>query len=408
MATNTGAVFSSGIIAGSASNATGRVEIHGGIVRTASIGLATSPFSRGEYYQDGGTLVNLGELALGSYSAQANKKMEAQAVFNGGISSNKTISVGHSRDRHTVGTMIVSNGLVCADNLYVANSGTGFLFVEGGELCIRGDVIQHNGTGEVEGGKSTESQIFLNGGVLSATRVMHCLHSGNPRFSRLVFNGGTLRAQADSDCLIGPNDDELISYVGGVGNTNEYEVALNGKGGTIDTAGHTVVIPKALTGDGALTKIGAGMLELTGKNLYRGGTIVREGSLVANAVYAPNVTLDGGSLLVPNRGEKPSVAALAVSSGKLRTEISSSTCDTLQVAGDVTWNEGASLVVSPVLNPSEAIWGDFALLSGLSADVTLDRFSVEPVKGYDIRLSLKDGVLSARIRKNNGFKIIIR
>lgn len=408
VATNAGANAACGIFAGCASNSTGRVEIRGGVVRTASIGLATNPFTRGEYYQDGGTFVNLGTFALGRYAAAANKKMEALAVFNGGISSNLIISIGHSRDRHTVGTMIVSNGVVCAEDLYVANSGTGFLFVEGGEMRIRGDVIQHKETGEVEGGKSTESQIFLNGGVLSATRVMHCLHKGNPRFSRLVFNGGTLRAQADSDCLIGPSDDELISYVGGVGNTNEYEVALNGMGGTIDTAGHAVVIPKALTGDGALTKIGAGTLELTGKNLYRGGTVVRGGSLVANAVYAPSVTLDGGSLFVPNRGEKPSVAALTVVSGKLRTEISPSACDTLQVAGDVIWNEDASLIVSPVLNPSEAIWGDFALLSGLSADVTIDRFSVEPVKGYDVRLSLKDGVLSARIRKNNGFKIIIR
>ena len=392
IATNRNSTFNRGILAGGASNTLGRVEIRSGEVVTDGIVLGTSPFARAEYYQCGGLVRNVGNLVLGNYTAAAYKKIDAQVVFDGGVCSNKNIYIGHQRDKQTVGEMIVSNGLVVAEGkVLVANAGTGALIMEGGELIAVGGVVQHNNTGA----DSTSSRIRLNGGVLTTPYVVHVKHSGNPRASSLEFNGGTLRAASDTDILIGP--------------TNELTVTVLENGGKIDTNGHRAVIPKEMSGAGALTKIGAGSLELTGANTYAGGTVVEEGLLVANATYAADVVLKGGGLLVPNRGKNPKVASLLVEgAGTLTTEIADGSCDCLRIDGAMTFEADAKLAIALSLPQDNQVRGTYALVSGLAGKATLDDFAVVPTKGYNVTLSLEAGVLYAKVRPASGLTLIIR
>ena len=61
----------------------------------------------------------------------------------------------------------------------------------------------------------------------------------------------------------------------------------------------TVSLNNAISGTGSLSKIGSGTLALNGVNLYRGGTILSAGRLVAGSASAfglGGIYLEGGTL----------------------------------------------------------------------------------------------------------------
>jgi outer membrane autotransporter protein len=107
------------------------------------------------------------------------------------------------------------------------------------------------------GGNTYSGGTFLNAGVV-AVGIDNAL--GAPT-GGLTFNGGTLQF------------------------TNPFNLAatrpirLNAPGGTIDTNGNNTAISQGITGAGQLTKIGAGILTLTGTSSYSGGTTIAAGTL---------------------------------------------------------------------------------------------------------------------------------
>lgn len=68
----------------------------------------------------------------------------------------------------------------------------------------------------------------------------------------LIFNGGTLRLDADL--------------------SSARSIAVTAAGGTVDTQGNSGLLSSPIAGAGALTKTGTGTLTLTGDNSYNGGT----------------------------------------------------------------------------------------------------------------------------------------
>jgi outer membrane autotransporter protein len=62
-------------------------------------------------------------------------------------------------------------------------------------------------------------------------------------------------------------------------------------GGTLDTNGNTVTLAQAISGAGALSKQGEGLLNLTGANTYTGPTVVNAGTLAVNGSITSNVTV---------------------------------------------------------------------------------------------------------------------
>src|SRR4029077_12304343 len=106
-------------------------------------------------------------------------------------------------------------------------------------------------------GNTYSGGTFLNAGVV-AVGIDNAL--GAPT-GGLTFNGGTLQF------------------------TNPFNLAatrpitLNAPGGTIDTNGNNTTISQGITGAGQLTKLGAGILTLTGTSSYSGGTTIAAGTL---------------------------------------------------------------------------------------------------------------------------------
>ncbi|ODP32033.1 autotransporter outer membrane beta-barrel domain-containing protein, partial [Pandoraea sp. ISTKB] len=92
----------------------------------------------------------------------------------------------------------------------------------------------------------------------------------------LTFNGGTLQLGASFDLAAG------------------RPVVLDTNGGTIDTQAFNSTITQGITGTGALTKLGSGMLLLNGNNSYTGATNVNAGTLAIGAPTSPTAALSGG------------------------------------------------------------------------------------------------------------------
>jgi autotransporter-associated beta strand protein len=124
----------------------------------------------------------------------------------------------------------------------------------------------------------------IQGGVLSISQLANAsaacgIGAATTNAANLLLNGGALR------------------YTGGSVGTDRG-VTLNSSGGAFDvtSSGTTLTWNNVITGDGSLTKFGAGRLDLTVANEYTGGTVVYAGSvrLVSDTgLGSGTITLNG-------------------------------------------------------------------------------------------------------------------
>src|SRR5262249_42023866 len=109
-------------------------------------------------------------------------------------------------------------------------------------------------------------------------------------------------------------------------------------------SGATYTLPGAITGAGALSKGGTGVLTLTGVNTYTGGTVVTAGTLrvgAPGALSSAPVTLAVGSTLDLNGYSAP-VSSLAGTGGALANN--ANTAVILTVGSDNTSTTFAGLI----------------------------------------------------------------
>jgi len=142
----------------------------------------------------------------------------------------------------TAGTLNVDNGITASiGSSIVDGSGTAIVKVGGGTLIISGNNSYSGGT-------------TIAGGVLqvSADANLGAASGG------LTLDGGTLRTTASL--------------------SSARNVVINAAGG-IFQADADLSWSGIISGSGALTKTGSGMLVLTGSNTYAGGTTITDGVL---------------------------------------------------------------------------------------------------------------------------------
>ena len=80
------------------------------------------------------------------------------------------------------------------------------------------------------------------------------------------------------------------------GFTSNRAVTLNAGGGTFDTNGNAATLGGNIGGAGALSKVGTGVLTLTGNNSYSGGSVLNAGTLAVGS----NTALGAGTLTFAN------------------------------------------------------------------------------------------------------------
>ena len=154
--------------------------------------------------------------------------------------------------------------------------------------------------GDFRVGQSSTCRLELNGGTLRTNR----LKDANATTATVLLNGGTLQAKQTQASFIDSALDNVLVQAGGV---------------IVDSNGYNITIPRPLAKDtgspgGGLTKMGAGILDLTSANGYTGENLIEGGVLRVsdNAQLgdpAASVTLNGGQFGVSGTAI-PSVSSL--------------------------------------------------------------------------------------------------
>ena len=133
-------------------------------------------------------------------------------------------------------------------------------------------------------------------GVGSSPQIPGICSNGNALLaSGLTFKANTSGALA---CTLasGPTGAAGPIFTGGTlqfagaNISSSLPIILMAAGGTFDTAGNNAMLSGTISGPGGLTKVGLGMLTLSGAGTYSGPTAVNAGTLHGGAVnaFSPN------------------------------------------------------------------------------------------------------------------------
>ena len=228
------------------------------------------------------------------------------------VNGNLTINPG--------ATVRIENNANITFSWWGGNSGTQVINQTGGLVTFYSDSGSTvGGSGYLDmnlAGGSGSYTYNLNGGTLQIPRVGANSAAGTQTFN---FNGGTLKATNSTTTLI----------------SNVGNVYVQSGGATIDDSSYSVTIPQGLldSGGGAVTKIGAGDLTLSGYNTYTGGTTVNSGTLTLAAGGSSGTVL--GTLNV-NPG-----ATVNLTAGDALGYVNGTSVTTVSVTG-ATVNNGTS------------------------------------------------------------------
>lgn len=274
----------------------------------------------------GGTILNAGILSVDSDASLGNTS--GGLTFNGGtlqtaasISSARGITLNGSGTFDTNGLDSSLTGVISGTGLLVKN-GAGMLNLRGsntysggtlfnsgkigidsfselgsGGLTFNGGTLQtqaslssgvnitlNAGGGSIDtaGSTSTLSGTILGvGGLTKLSSGTLVLSGVNTYVGGTTISGGVL--QVSNDQNLGDTAG-AITLNGGIlqtaaAITTARSVVLGAGNGTIDTDGYDSTFSGAFSGVGGLTKIGSGILTLSGNNSYSGGTAVSAGTL---------------------------------------------------------------------------------------------------------------------------------
>jgi autotransporter-associated beta strand protein len=350
-----------------ANSGKGVLNINGGTVSVGSLrlgsGLNLNSSAQGLATLNSGTLNSEGDINLGFAGSGANGDL-GKLVINGGTVNLATTTLRWfiMGQWDTAASEVDMNAGIVNLNANSSmrfatsgNNGTNVFNLNGGAVTFYSDnattvggagvVDMHQGTGT-----TVQNTFNLNGGTLTVSGILTVNASGSRTFN---FNGGTLKAVADN-----PSFMDL-----GVGTT---AANVRNGGAIIDTAGFNETIPQTLqhsivsgdsATDGGLTKLGAGILTLTGTNTYTGKTVVSAGTLeiaqpslaAGSTVYVTNGAALQLDFAITNR-----VSGLVLNGVSQPQAVYNATTSPAFITGT-----GSLLVGPPVVNNSPSITFSF-------------------------------------------------
>ena len=299
----TNLITGSGLIIGG-STSTGTVYLAGGLTTLSSgvpiwVGYNNGSFGRGEFTVDGTATVLLSNASVGiNRQAAAGTNATGFLNLNGGVLQASSIFKGYNSTNTGYAVVNFNGGTFrAAQTGVIMGSASGS--VDAAYVRTGGAIIDDNGLAV------TISQDLLappTGGLTGLSLSGSGLGGfvGAP-YVAISGNGTGATAIAQTDLTLGSltygQVTNLIITSPGVGYTLAPVVTLMGGGSTNPTV-PTVSI--GANGSGSLTKQGAGMLTLSGANTYTGGTVIQAGSLLATTTNALPGYATAGRLAVSN------------------------------------------------------------------------------------------------------------
>ncbi|HEX5220564.1 MAG TPA: autotransporter-associated beta strand repeat-containing protein [Verrucomicrobiae bacterium] len=226
-ASNNGGQFTSSLIAGGMGASGGSVLLSGGTLAvTQQLGLGAGVGGYGAFHMTGGTLACGSYIVVGFNNDRAVYNQSAGTVT---ISSNlMTIAAGGTG---SYGVASISGGTFtssfgASSGIMVGERGIGVLNVSGNAAV---NVPTNAGltVGPVATQTGWDGQLNLNGGTLTANRVVKGLGTG---VAKVSFNGGTLKASTGNTAFLSGLDSAVV-YSGGA---------------IFDDSGFSITVPQPL------------------------------------------------------------------------------------------------------------------------------------------------------------------
>jgi autotransporter-associated beta strand protein len=290
----------------------------------------------GDSAYTGDTTLNTGTLNLAG-------SVDSDVVVAGG-----TLILGSDNAIDGGSALNVNGGAIQSDNdaRNVANAvNVGGDFTVGGanNLQLSGGIDLGGATRQVTVDNTADTLLsgtLTNGGLTKAGSGTLELSGTNDFIGPLNVNAGTVELTngsavddtvavtvADAATLMLNNGEQIGSLTGTAG----AAVDLNATTLTVGDANDTQFAGVIAGGNGDLTKVGGGSLELSGANTYTGVTIVQAGTLNLTGSVTSNVTVSGGTLNLGNNNAIDAANTLMVNVGAL-----SSDDDARNVGNEVT------------------------------------------------------------------------
>ena len=225
----------------------------------------------------------------------------------GGALTNLTLGLGTLPAGFSASNVTVTTGVAGQVNLVVSAAGAPTQFWDGSNTVF--DHTVHGGTGTWDNFTTnfTDAQVTVNQSWQNGTAVFSAAPGTVTLGDNILFQG--MQFTANGYTLTGAG-----------------AFALQPTGTALITAnpGVTATITAPISGAGGLTKVGLGLLSLTGVNTYIGGTTMSQGilSVASDAnLGAINVglILNGGELLAANGFSSARVVDIQAGGGNLAT-----------------------------------------------------------------------------------------
>lgn len=329
-----------------ATSGTIRSELIGtsGLTKT---GTGTLTLTGGNSYS-GGTTITDGTLSLGSGTALGtgavtltggtlnlngqtvgNNITLAAGLLNGAGTLNGTVSGASVLTKSGVGTLTLNGnntyagGTTLSAGTLIAGSdtalGSGAVTISGGALDLRSRILANTITlssGSLDGTQLNGDKLVLLGGEVTGTVTSGALSktgngtvtlSGNNTYAGgTTVSAGTL-ALNSANALGSGN----VTLAGGSLDVKSQTIAKDITL-TADSrvAGADGTITGVISGNGLLTKVGAGTLTLAGISAFTGGSLVNAGTLQVTGSIQGNVVVSAGAMLAGS-GEVGDITVVA-------------------------------------------------------------------------------------------------
>ena len=354
----------------------------------------------GALAQTSGT-TSIDYLAVGSGTTSGSANVGALNVSGGNISLGVALQIGdwggHGTVTQTGGTVTVQP--TCGDSSHCAalnignQGGTGTYTITGGTLASIGGTMtigrnstgRPASTGELNIGGS--ALVSLTDGASLVVGNRAAMQSGDVAGSGTINQtGGTLTVDASSRLYLSGSGNGVYNLQGGtlqiggssfvpnynnLGGTYAFNFGngtievigstlvssvdatlIAGTTSTIDTNGLGAVWSGTLSGNGALNKVGEGVLTLTGANTYAGGTTVSAGSLRGNTTSLQG-DIENNASVVFDQATAGAYAGDMSGSGRL----TKNGAGTLTLSGSNSYAGGTTVSAGALLGSTTSLQG---------------------------------------------------